>query len=291
MHWRVLLDWRGWPRGVVGALAAAGSVALAGAAAVISVSLLGQTSGPPQAARESALAGAVSHIGAVQLLITASDAAARSQPVTATSRQFAYLESLVSYGTGGGPASLQTHLRQTWTPAADLCAGGLMIEHGQRYALNPPASGVSGKPRCPDPGRLNDPTIRLLDSLPTRPPALLGLFRKVRIRGLTPDLAAFETISGILRASVVPPAVSAALYRATAMLPETTLVPQNYDPAGRPGVGMLFTYQNLQLEWIFEPRTFRFLGELDFSDGKLTGESATLVRAIVGRAGQIPASG
>jgi hypothetical protein len=68
-------------------------------------------------------------------------------------------------------------------------------------------------------------------------------------------------------------------------------VPSASDAAGRPGVAVLFTYQGAQIEWIFDRGTLKLLGELDFSNGTLTGETAILDRAIVNHAGQVPASG
>jgi hypothetical protein len=280
-------------RWLAGVTAAAGAAGLAAAVAVITVSSLGQTTGPasPQAA-PGVLAGAVSHAEAVQLLIRASGTAARARPLTASGRQFAYSESLVSFGNQGGPASLQTHLRQVWTPTADLCAGGLMIEYGKSYRLTPPKpAGGRAAPQCPDRGQLNDPTIRLLRSLPTRPQDLLKLVSRGNTPGLSADAVAWNTMSSILREPVVPPDVGAALFRAAALLPETTMVPQNFDAIGRPGPTVLFTFRNLQLEWVFDARTFRLLGELDFANGTLTGESTTLARAIVGHAGEVPPGG
>jgi len=273
---------------LAGAAAAAGAVSLAAAAAAISVSLLGQSAGPG-AQSPSALAAAVGHAEAVQLLIRASNSAARERPVTASGHQFAYSESVVSFGPqGGGPASLQTHLRQIWTPTADLCADGLLIEYGKSYRLTQPQPSGPTAPRCPDPGQLNDPTIRLLRSLPTRPEDLLKLVSRASIPGLTADAVAWNTITSILRQPIVPPEASAALFRAAALLPETTLVPRNYDAVGRPGPAVLFTFGNLQLEWVFDAHTFRMLGELDFANGTLTGESTTVERAIVSHAGEVP---
>ena len=284
-------------RWLAGAAAAAGAAGLAAVVAVITVSSLGQSAGPASPPAPGGLAGAVSHAEAVQLLIRASSTAARARPLTASGRQFAYSESLVSFGSQGGPASLQTHLRQVWTPTADLCAGGLMIEYGKSYRLTPPqptgpaSGGRPAGPKCPDRGQLNDPTFRLLRSLPTRPQDLLKLVSRGNMPGLDADAVAWNTMSSILREPVVPPDVSAALFRAAALLPETSLVPQNFDAIGRPGPAVLFTFRNLQLEWVFDARTFRLLGELDFANGTLTGESTTLARAIVSHAGEVPPGG
>jgi hypothetical protein len=292
--------WPGGPRGrdrqrwLAGAAAAAGAAGLAAAVAVVSVTTLGQHPAPPPGL-DQLVADAVSHVGAVRLLLDVADAAARPQQVAVTGSKFTYLESMVSFDTdGSSPAPAQTHLRQSWTPAADLCHGGLVIEYGRRFGLPAPAAGAAGGGsgrKCPDRGSLDShPTYPLLRSLPASPQALLRLVRPARDGRLPRDEVAFSTI-GAIQQSVVLPKVNAALYRAAALIPEITLVPSAADAAGRPGVAVLFTYQAAQIEWIFDRRTLKLLGELDFSGGTLTGETAILDRAIVNHAGQVPASG
>ena len=268
---------------LAGIAAAAGAAGLAAAVAAVSVSVLGQPP-PPGPTVTSALTDAVSHVKAVQLLINVATAAGRRPPVIVTSSQFAYFEGMVSFGSKGGPAPAQTHLQQVWRPATDLCAGGLVIEYGQRYSL-------TVRKKCPDQGQLQaNPTYPLLRSLPTDPQALLAALRKVRYPGVPADEAAFFTI-GSIQESVVPPHVSAALYRAAALLPEVTAGPSAYDPVGRPGVEVSFILGGVAEEWIFDPGTFRLLGEAGFSNGVLTSESVILKRAIVDRAGELPSGG
>jgi hypothetical protein len=271
------------PPWLAGIAAAAGAAGLAAAVAAVSVSVLGQPP-PPGPTVTSALTNAVSHVSAVQLLLKVARVAGRPQPVIVTSHQFAYFEGMVSFGSKGGPAPAQTHLQQVWRPTTDLCAGGLVIEYGQRYSL-----GVTRK--CPDHGQLQaNPTYPLLRSLPTDPQALLATLRKVRYPGVPADEAAFFTI-GNIQESVVPPDVSAALYRAVALLPEITAGPSASDPIGRPGVEVSFILGGVAEEWIFDPGTLRLLGETGFSNGVLTSESAILKRAIVDRAGELPPGG
>ena len=268
---------------LAGIAAAAGAAGLAAAVAAVSVSVLGQPP-PPGPTLTSVLTDAVSHLKAVQLLINVATAAGRRQPVIVTSSQFAYFEGMVSFGSKGGPAPAQTHLQQVWRPATDLCDGGLVIEYGQRYSL-------TVRKKCPDQGQLQaNPTYPLLRSLPAGPQALLAALRKVRYPGVPADEAAFFTI-GNIQESVVPPDVSAALYRAAALLPEVTAGPSAYDPVGRPGVEVSFILGGVAEEWIFDPGTFRLLGEAGFSNGVLTSESAILKRAIVDRAGELPSGG
>jgi hypothetical protein len=268
---------------LAGIAAAAGAAGLAAAVAAVSVSVLDQ-SPPPPPTLTSILTEAVSHLKAVRLLISVAAVAGRRPLVVVTSSQFAYVEGMVSFGSKGGPAPAQTHLQQVWRPATDLCAGGLVLEYGQRYSL-------AARKKCPDHGQLQaNPTYPLLRSLPTDPQALLATLRKVRFPGVPPDEAAFFTI-GNIQESVVPPDVSAALYRAAALLPEVTAGPSAYDPIGRPGVEVSFILGGAEEQWIFDPSTLRLLGETGFSSGVLTSESAILKRAIVDRAGELPSGG
>jgi hypothetical protein len=228
-------------------------------------------------------------------------AAARSQKVVVNGRQFAYIESQVSFGADGAPAPAQTHERQIWLPVADWCGGGLLIEHGQRTTLKIGSSGVSvsdgnGAPSTPvrrsaDPGSLSDPTYRLLQSLPSDPRVLLDRIRRLKTGGLSPDAVAFGTIGDLLRESVMPPRVSAALYRAAALIPGVTVISVGTDAIGQHGVTVSLTVRSEQKECIFDRHTYQLLGERDFQHGILVGKTAILDRAIVDRSGELPPGG
>ena len=144
------------------------------------------------------------------------------------------------------------------------------------------------KPNCPDRGSLNDPTYRLLQSLPTDPHALLNLIYRDDSGGQSPDQEAFTTIGDLLRESIAPPEVSAALYRAAALIPGVTVVPDAADAIGRPGVAISFAFRGNQEEWIFDKTTFSLLGERDFQYGTLTGKTAVITRAFTDRPGEVP---
>ena len=310
-------DWRGgpgrsgaprgreprWRIGVAGGFAAAGAAALAAAVAVGGVSVLGPSPGPsPYPTSFTSGTGTTGQQGAARLLSRVAGAAARSQAAVVNDRSFAYVESQVSFGTDGAPAPAQTHERQIWLPVADWCAGGLLIEHGQRTSLKFPSSGVSvsdgnGAPptpareKCPDRGSLSDPTYRLLQSLPTDPQVLLHRIRLLQTGGRSPDAEAFGTIGDLIRESVMPPRVSAALYRAAALIPGVTVISSSTDAIGRPGVAVSLTVRSEQQEWIFDRHTYQLLGERDFQNGILVGKTAILGRAIVDRSGELPPGG
>lgn len=296
------------------ALTAAAAAGLAAAAVTASLTGLPGHSRPAP--------GVGGHITATHLLSTIANKAAGAKPQDVSDSQFEYIATQESYGTDDGAAPDQTHLRQIWIPVADLCGPSLLIENGKRYdvggssiavssspegtagsASSAGSSAVRAKPRlrkkdydpipnqkdCPDPGGLNDPTYRFLQSLPTDPHALLDrIYTVEKGAGQSPDQEAFTTIGDLLRESIAPPDVSAALYRAAALIPGVTVVPDVQDAIGRPGVAVSFTFNGVQEEWIFSKDTLQLIGERDFYNGTLTGKSAIVAEAFVDHNGELP---
>jgi hypothetical protein len=220
---------------------------------------------------------------------------AASAPVQeVTDNQFTYIETEIETGTPyGQPAPPNPHERQVWIPVADLCRSGLAIENGERYRISDKptpdmvANGVDIK--CPYQGSINDPSYRFLQTLPPHPQALLNLiYAKTAGHGQSPDQEAFTTIGDLLRESIVPPDVSAALFRAAALIPGVTVVPNAVDATGRPGVAVSFAYNGEKSEWIFDKQSLRMLGELDFVNGTLTYKSAIITSGLADHAGQVP---
>jgi hypothetical protein len=237
--------------------------------------------------------------------IAATAAAQPSPPVRDS--QFWYINSWVAYqvcngGSGNNCLLEKPHERQIWQSVSNLCVTGLLRENGQDTPLaetpnNPnggigtPLSGTSpSKPQCVDRGHMNDPTYRFLQSLPTDPHALLSLIEQ-EMQGQQPrPQEAFTTIGDLLREAIAPPRVSAALYRAAALIPGVTVVTDATDAIGRHGVAVAMTYQGVQSEWIFSKQTLQYLGERDINtaNGSITGEAAVLQRAFVDHPGQTP---
>jgi hypothetical protein len=231
-------------------------------------------------------------------------AAAAAQPATLVrDSQFWYIQSWVSYqvcagGSGNNCVMEKPHERQIWQSVSNLCVTGLLREDGEdtplRYASGQsstvPPGHVQPGPRCPLAGGVNDPTYRFLQSLPTDPQALLSLIEREMQGQLPRSEEAFTTIGDLLRESIAPPQVSAALYRAAALIPGVTVVASATDAIGRHGVAVAFTYQGTRSEWIFSRQTLQYLGErdIDLANGSTTGEAAVMRRAFVDHAGQLP---
>jgi hypothetical protein len=274
-------------RRLLAAVGAGGLLAAAGATALVLVLSAGQ----PAPASPAAM----------RLLAEVAVAAGQQPAPPVSNSEFMYIKSEVAfamYVDGGGTGTMQPlHERQIWLPVANICDYGLLIEEGQRTSLAPgDGLGPPAGTNC-GPGNLGDPTYRLLQSLPTDPRALLHrieAFDQANDIGqaLGPDAQAFVSIGEMIRETIVPPAAAAALYRAAALIPGVTFIGHVTNADGRPGVAIAWTGRGDRYEWIFDPVTLQFTGERDFdvSTGKpvVTGDTAILQRAFVGKAGQVP---
>ena len=283
----------------------AGAVLTAAAVAIATATAVGTHASPPapKAAQPAAPATAA------QLLARIATAAARQPAPVVRDSDFTYIRSMVAYevdsiSNGHETTSMaKLHERQIWLPVANVCATGLLIEQGEHTPISPfPV--VNGKVdrhppegtpmpnfTCPSKGHLGDTTYRLLQSIPTQPDALLAYLTAGQ--KWTNDDPPTE-IGDMIRETIMPPALAAALYRLAATLPGATLVPHATNVAGRAGIGIMWTsktakqvYKN---EWIFDKTTLRFIGEktYDPGTGRLTGESAIIQQAFTARAGQLP---
>ena len=272
------------PRRTAWRVAGAGLLAAAAAAASV-IGLTGQSGSTG------------GHVAAARLLSKIADVAARAPAQHVTDNQFMYIETEVGVAARDGkPASAKPHLRQVWIPVADLCGPGLAIDNGKRFSISdkptPDMVANAVHLKCPYRGTVNEPSYRLLQSLPTDPHTLLNLiYKKTAGAGQSSDQEAFTTIGDLLRESIAPPEVSAALFRAAALIPGVTVIPRAVDATGRPGIAVSFTSNGEQSEWIFNKQTLQMLGELDFVDGTLSYQSAIITRAFVDHPGQVPPAG
>jgi hypothetical protein len=283
-----------WPRRAI----VAGTVGLAIIAAVIGITLLGRPSRP-----------AVDE-GAVRLLAKVAGVAARQPAPHVRDSQYMYVETTAAVPalrlqplSKPRPFPRHIHLKmitsRIWAPVDNLCRSGLergITGNGRvtssTFSLRQP--GV----KCPNIGGLNDPTYRLLQTLPTSPHVLLAMIYRIeRGHGPGPDEEAFVTIGDLLRNTIAPPKVTAALYRAAALIPGVTLVPNATDAIGRPGVAVARIGPGadggVREELIFSRATWQLIGERTViaRTGVTTGATAIIARAFVDHRGQVPSSG
>jgi hypothetical protein len=219
------------------------------------------------------------HQQAVTLLGQIAAAADTKPMTTARNDQFVYIDSKVSAG-----ASDPLHDRKVWL-SVDGTRVGLLKE--------PPTMPNVSLDADTRPN-VNAPTYDYLASLPTNPTQLLNLIyaqTKEESRGKGPDVEAFVTIGDLLRESIAPPQLTAALYRAAALIPGVVAVPDAVDAAGRHGVAvaMADNFSGIRFTWIFDKKSLDYLGEIDamVKTGAVRFGSAVMSRAIVDKIGQV----
>lgn len=232
----------------------------------------------------------------------------KSLPV-ASDDQFVYVESKVAWEEDTGNSSgyhskLQPlHLRQIWQ-SVDGSRPGLVRESGQDMPLTPlmgtpsPRAAGSNVPVFNGSGpTVMDPDYRFLQSLPTDPAQLLKLiYAQTKGQGPSPDSEAFEAIGAALREQIAPPAVTAALYRAAAMIPGVRVIEDVVDVTGRHDLAVALDNQIAANEWLFDKSSLDYVGEQTVSlkadsfgpAGTIEGTQIILDRAIVDRAGEVP---
>lgn len=289
--------WQRLPRPAITLPATAALVAAAVVAAVV-------TSGGPAdhgVATGPALTtpvGTASAKGVPQLLDRISLAAAEASHPEVKPGQFVYIESQVAdtflktVGDKTFLASHELHRRQIWE-SPDGTEGWLIdpavndSPEGETLSL-PDEQGNTPK------AYLNSPSYDYLSKLTTDPDALLAkIYEETEGHGNSPDQEAFTTIGDLLGESYPPAELYSALFRTAAKIPGVVVVQDAVDAVGRHGVAVarLDETSGQREEWIFDPKTYVFLGERTVQVEKRTGEDAlikpgtvTFTSAVIERA-------
>ncbi|MFJ9109819.1 CU044_5270 family protein [Streptomyces sp. NPDC102283] len=226
-------------------------------AAVVAVTL--PTFGPSSAPTAQPASDA-----SVRLLEQAARTAAAGSADSPRDAQFTYVSvtghttSLSETADGGMKRSREDESYERWT-SVDGSSRTVQRERG----------GAATSLEAPGKGSLGSPTYRFLAGLPTDPEQLLAVIHrdaelnhgKGSDSTTGPDQEAFVMIGDLLRASVAPAEVSAALYRAAARIPGVVVIPDAVDAAGRRGVAVARAHDGERSEWIFDEGTTRLLGE------------------------------
>jgi hypothetical protein len=110
-----------------------------------------------------------------------------------------------------------------------------------------------------------------LKSLPRSPAALDRYLARLPLRGWGPAPAReFDIISALLFTYVMPPALTAELYRALGDIPGVTVDRHAVDVAGRDGIGFQITTPRIQnaagvvVQLILNPKTYDVMGQQSF---------------------------
>ncbi|MER5632285.1 CU044_5270 family protein [Streptomyces nitrosporeus] len=235
-----------------------------------------------------------------------SGAAVREQLPDPRPGQFIYIESEVSWltisedaDTGKSETYVQKlHPRQVW-----------MSPDGRKGWLIEPGNGTTseegmtleGDGETPEPS-LNAPSYDYLKTLTTDPDVLLKkIYEETEGQGNSPDQQAFTTIGDLVMEQLLPAELTSALYRAAAKIPGVVVVKDTTDAAGRHGIAIARTDETSgdRTEWIFDPKTFSYLGErtVQMRDaegikaGTVIGHTAITERAVVDGMKELPGSG
>jgi hypothetical protein len=279
---------------------AAGGAALVTAAA-ISVAVMAPATSRPEVSG--------GRPDAIQLLAKIATAAGRQQVPRVSDSQFEYIKSWVADYTvfravrsAGGQAGwrlARSHELQVWISVSDLCRTGLMRRGATTVRLAMPTGppGHGGKPPCPNRGYLDEPTYRLLQSLPASPPALMQRIHAFDtaqaghpLQKEQANAAAFSTISDLVGESIVPPRLAAALYRAVALIPGVQTVSDAVDVLGQPEVGVILRDGTIwgPTEMIFDRKSLQMVGTFAVPSRGRAVFTAIQARAFVNRPGQLP---
>jgi hypothetical protein len=276
-------------------------LAAAGALAVAAGLAAGLIAAPPAGKGPAGGGHAKLSLTAAQFLNHAAAVAARQPRLTVRDGQYMYIASMDRWATttaapGGGDGRTvveSLHKREIWLPVSNICKPGLLKDPSPGRAMKLKVTGIS----CPNQGGWGDPTYRFLQSLPASPRTLLHMiYAAAKGQGQGPNREAFRTIGDMLREAIAPPGVSAALYRAAALIPGVRVIPHATDILGQTGIGVQFARSKppapgvppYRPTWIFNSTTLQWIGETDGTvHGKVMG-SVVLKRAIVDRLGQLP---
>jgi len=211
--------------------------------------------------------------------------------------QWVYVDSKVSYSQSAEGVKTKIpplHRFESWE-SVDGTRAGLYRETGRGQWTGEAA---------PKPGELGyevSTNYRHLSTLPTDADEMYDWLRETapKYSGQETDQAMFVRAGDLIRNTIVPPEVNAALFRAVARIPGVTVIDNAVDAAGRSGIAIARKDPDnpSRDEWIFDKKTHEFLGEREVATsdwsggvkkGDVTSNTAILDRAVVDKAGQRP---
>ncbi|MEW2397383.1 CU044_5270 family protein [Streptomyces sp. NPDC046862] len=202
--------------------------------------------------------------------------------------QFVYIKSRDAYTSQvmGGPAKLDpVHDREIW----------LSVDGTREGLLEEDRDGLAHQPLEPDsPKDKRATNYRALSKLPTSPERMRDWLYETsadQVEEERPDKddAAFVLFGDLVQESLMPPKVSAALYRAAATIPGVEVVRGVKDAVGREGIAVTRESGGEREQMIFDGKTYTYLGEREVDEnGKVIGMSAVLERTVVDKVGRRP---
>jgi hypothetical protein len=212
-------------------------------------------------------------------LLDRAAAAALAQP-SPTDRQLIYTRSVIYYATypqhTGGPIGHITVRQQEWQPPTS--PNGIYRTSPCVVDGNPQGSGACNYQGGYAPGARAYSTYAGLRTLPTSADALLAYLAQIPSAGQNRYDREWLGANGIASLNpVLPPRFAAALFRAVTQIPGTALVPTATDAAGARGIGIARTAAGMRVELIFNPGTYRLIGQQYTVLRRAHGHSASYV--------------
>jgi len=256
---------------------------------------------------------ALAHPTAAQVLNRAAFVALRSTTATPSADQFVYTKTEVEGGQtvlawlsvdGAGTSRVGTTsmpgcvngqmslrmLGEDGKPLSDFIPKQL---RGQPLTMAQAATLFGGKVPYDGPivTRPCTPQPAFYPDMPTQADGMLPYLE--RTQGVRPndlnDIA--KTVGDLLDSDYLLPAQQAALYAFLAQTPGITVQSGVTDAAGRPGVGVVWSFEGSEAMLIFNPQTYAYLGMSTRGIDGQPGGTALLTTAIVDRVGQLPGPG
>jgi len=144
------------------------------------------------------------------------------------------------------------HPRAVWQ-SVDGSRAGLLRESGDKN------TSLSADPHP----SIGDPDFRFLETLSTDPSTLLRMIYAQT--GTTSPAETFATIGDALTEQIAPPAVSAALYRAAAMIPGVRVIADVVDVTGHHDIAVALNNPVATNEWLFDKSSLTYVGQQTIS--------------------------
>ncbi|MFD7439803.1 CU044_5270 family protein [Streptomyces sp. NPDC059909] len=227
--------------------------------------------------------GAATTEGVPQLLDQISLAAADGSRPAVMPGQYVYIESktadtfLKTVDDKTTLASHELHRRQVWESPDG--AKGWLIDPAVNDSPEGETLSLPDEQGNTPTAHLNAPSYDYLAKLTTDPDELLAkIYKETKGHGNSPDQEAFTTIGDLLGESYPPAELYSALFKAAAKIPGVVVVDDAVDAVGRHGVAVarLDETSGAREEWIFDKKTYVFLGERSVQVKRLSGPDALI---------------
>ncbi len=226
---------------------------------------------------------------AAQLLDRVATVASQQDALEIRDDQYAYVKTKAAYGESMICDALKlgpVKTREAWISVDGGRSGVIRTDGGPAETTGVPTPGIA-----------SNTYYRHLESLPTDPAKMLDWLHKASEGGKSEDQNTFVLVGDLVRESLVPPKVAAALYRAAAKIPGVELVPNATDAIGRKGiaVGRVDEQGGGRNEWIFDAKTYEYLGERgvltrDSEGGTATDKNGKEMKCATTPAGTVTAN-